>query len=189
MQKKIPYIYYFIDEYNIDELTNLGKNISLIFRNYKFGPKINVIKKIHKFCKVNRRKFYLSNNTKLALKLGLNGVYIPSFNNKINFSSRYSLPKKFEIIGSAHNINEIKIKNLQKCSKIFISPIFKTVKTKNFLTVTRLNIMTLNQNSDFIALGGINENNYKMLWLTKVKGFAGISWIKKNGLNKFRPFL
>ena len=49
--------------------------------------------------------------------------------------------------------------------------------------------MTLNQQSDFVALGGINKNNYRKLKLTKVVGFAGISWIKKNGLKKFRPFL
>ena len=49
--------------------------------------------------------------------------------------------------------------------------------------------MTMSQNIDFIALGGINENNYKKLKLTRAIGFAGISWIKKNGLNKFRPFL
>ena len=40
MQNKIPYIYYFINEYNIEELTNLEKNIRLIFRNYKENPKI-----------------------------------------------------------------------------------------------------------------------------------------------------
>ena len=49
--------------------------------------------------------------------------------------------------------------------------------------------MTRFENADFIALGGINENNYKKLKLIKVVGFAGISWIKKNGLRKLRPFL
>ena len=85
MQNKNPYIYYFIDRYNIDELTNLQKNINLIFRNYNKNLDINVIKSIKKFCKIDKRNFYLSNNVKLALKLGLNGVYIPSFNKNINF--------------------------------------------------------------------------------------------------------
>ena len=49
--------------------------------------------------------------------------------------------------------------------------------------------ITMSENIDFIALGGINENNYKKLKLTNVVGFAGISWIKKNGLRKLRPFL
>mgnify|MGYP007018363730 FL=1 len=60
MQKKNPYIYYFIDSYNIDELTNLQKNINLIFRNYKDTIEVNAIKSIQKFCKTNRRIYYQS---------------------------------------------------------------------------------------------------------------------------------
>ena len=131
MQKKNPYIFYFIDKYNIDELTKLEKNIDLIFRNYSKRLKIDEIKSIQKFCKINKRNLYLSNNIKLALRLGLSGVYIPSFNNSLNFASKYSLPNKFEIIGSAHNVNEIKVKKFQKCSKIFLSPIFKSKKKQN----------------------------------------------------------
>ena len=189
MQKKSPYIFYFIDRYNIEELTNLEKNIDLIFRNYSKNLKVNEIKSIQKFCKANKRNFYLSNNIRLALKLGLNGVYIPSFNKSLNFASKYSLPSGFEIIGSAHNLNQIRIKKLQKCSKIFLSPIFKSKKNQKFLSTLRFNFMTMSKNIDFIALGGINENNYKKLKLTRVVGFAGISWIKKNGLRKLRPFL
>ena len=189
MQKKSPYIFYFIDRYNIEELTNLEKNIDLIFRNYNKSLKIDEIKSIQKFCKTNKKKFYLSNNIKLALKLGLNGVYIPAFNKSLNFASKYSLPSNFEIIGSAHNLKQIKIKKLQRCSKIFLSPIFKSKKNQKSLSTLKFNFMTMSQNIDFIALGGINENNYKRLKLTRVIGFAGISWIKKNGLKKFRPFL
>ena len=189
MQKKNPYIFYFIDKYNIDELTKLEKNIDLVFRNYSKRLKIDEIKSIQKFCKINKRNLYLSNNIKLALRLGLSGVYIPSFNNSLNFASKYSLPNKFEIIGSAHNVNEIKIKKLQKCSKIFLSPMFKSKKNQKFLSTIKFNLTTITEDVDFIALGGINKNNYKKLRLTKVVGFAGISWIKKNGLRELRPFL
>ena len=189
MQRKNPYIFYFIDKYNIDELTNLEKNIDLIFRNYSKRLKIDEIKSIQKFCKINKRNLYLSNNIKLALRLGLSGVYIPSFNKSLNFASKHSLPNKFEIIGSAHNVNEIKVKKLQKCSKIFLSPIFKSKKNQKFLSTIKFNLTTMTEDIDFIALGGINKNNYKKLRLTKVVGFAGISWIKKNGLRELRPFL
>tara|TARA_B100000963_G_scaffold354356_1_gene370702 strand:+ start:835 stop:1410 length:576 start_codon:yes stop_codon:yes gene_type:complete len=188
MQKKGPYIFYFIDKYNIEELTNLEKNIKLIFRNYNKSIKISEIKSILKFCKINQRNLYLSNNIRLALKLGLSGVYIPSFNKSINYASKYSLPNNFEIIGSAHNINEIRIKQSQKCSKIFLSPIFESKKNQTFLSTIRFNLMTISKNVDFIALGGINKKNYKKLRLTKIEGFAGITWIKKNGLRKLRPF-
>ena len=189
MQRKNPYIFYFIDKYNIDELTNLEKNIDLIFRNYNKKLEVDEIKSIQKFCKINKRNLYLSNNIKLALRLGLSGVYIPSFNNSLNFASKHSLPNKFEIIGSAHNVNEIKVKKLQKCSKIFLSPIFKSKKKQKFLSTIKFNLTVMFEDINFIALGGIDENNYKKLRLTKVIGFAGISWIKKNGLRKLRPFL
>ena len=52
MQRKNPYIFYFIDRYNIDELTNLEKNIDLIFRNYNKKLKIDEIKSVHQFCKI-----------------------------------------------------------------------------------------------------------------------------------------
>ena len=58
MQKKSPYIFYFIDRYNIEELTNLEKNIDLIFRNYNKRIRIDEIKSIQKFCKTNKKKFY-----------------------------------------------------------------------------------------------------------------------------------
>ena len=114
----------------------------------------------------------------------------PGSNSKnTNEASKYSLPKKFEILGSAHNISEINIKKLQGCSKIFLSPIFKSKKNQKFLSTIKFNLTTMTEDVDFIALGGINKNNYKKLRLTKVVGFAGISWIKKNGLRELRPFL
>ena len=54
MQKKNPYIFYFIDRYNIDELTKLEKNIDLIFRNYSKRLKIDEIKSIQNSAKLIR---------------------------------------------------------------------------------------------------------------------------------------
>jgi thiamine-phosphate pyrophosphorylase len=48
--------------------------------------------------------------------------------------------------------------------------------------------MTLNNKTKFVALGGVNEKNYKMIKLLRSNGFASISWAKKNGLRKLRPF-
>ena len=105
-----------------------------------------------------------------------------------NYTQNYNLPKNFDIIGSAHNITEINLKLKQKCSEIFLSPIFKVNKSKKFLGINKFNFMTLNKKAHFIALGGINEKNYKMIKLLKTNGFASISWAKKNGLRNLRPF-
>jgi len=188
MQNKIPKIYYFIDNFNLSDLYKLGENINLIYRNYQKKITYKEILSLKKFCKLTKRKLFISNNIRLAIDLKLNGIYIPSFNKKINYLSSFSFPSKFEIIGSAHNYTETQIKKKQGCKEIFISPIFKVKKNKRNLNIYNFNKLTNDQKVNYIALGGINEKNYKKIKLTKSVGFAGISWIKKNGLRKLRPF-
>ena len=188
MQKNSFKIYSFVNEFNLSDLHQLSKDICVIYRNYDNINHLENILKLKDYCKNIGTKFYLSNDIKLSIKLRLDGVYIPSFNNKVNYVQNYSLPKNFDIIGSAHNIPEINIKLKQKCSEIFLSPIFEVNKSRKFLGINRFNLMSLNKKAYFIALGGINERNYKMIKLLKTNGFASISWAKKNGLSKLRPF-
>jgi thiamine-phosphate pyrophosphorylase len=188
MQKNSFKIYNFVNDFNLSDLDLLSKDICIIYRNYDNINHLENILKLKEYCKDIRTKFYLSNDIKLSIKLRLDGVYIPSFNNKINYVQNYSLPKNFNIIGSAHNIPEINIKLKQKCSEIFLSPVFKINKSSKFLGVNRFNLISLNRKAYFIALGGINEKNYKMIKLLKINGFASIGWAKKNGLRNLRPF-
>ena len=188
MQKNSFKIYIFVNEFNLSDLHQLSKDICIIYRNYDKINHLENILKLKKYCKNIRTKFYLSNDVKLSIKLGLDGVYIPSFNKKINYIQNYSLPKNFNIIGSAHDINEINLKLKQMCNVIFLSPVFKVSKSKRFLGVNKFNLMTLNKKAYFVALGGINEKNYKMIKILRANGFASLSWAKKNGLRKLRPF-
>ena len=66
----------------------------------------------------------------MAIKLDLDGAYIPAFNKNFNHLA-YSYKKNFKIVGSAHNLKEIRIKEIQNVRKIFLSSLFK--KNKNFL--------------------------------------------------------
>jgi thiamine-phosphate pyrophosphorylase len=179
MQNKISQLYYFIDEYNYAELSKLSKNINIIYRNYKKIIDISTLISIRNYCKKNKIEFYISNNIKLAIKYGLDGIYIPAFNKQVNFINKYLLPKNFKIIGSAHNNIEILIKQKQGCNIIFVSPIFKVKKKKHFLDVIRFNLLTLNKKINFVALGGISEKNKKRLNLLTIYGFAGISYFQK----------
>ena len=163
MQNFLPKIYCYINEYNLTELSKLSNNINLIYRNYDKQNDINTILKLRDFCKKTKRKLFISNNIKLALNLKLNGVYIPSFNKKINYNYIYNKPKKFNIIGSAHNLKEILIKEKQGCEEIFISSIFQNQKSKNFLGIIKFNLLANKTKLKIIALGGINEKNYKKL--------------------------
>ena len=188
MQNLKPNIYCYVNNYNLSDLSKLGRNINIIYRNYESIDHVDNLLKLKQFCKKNGNDLYLTNDIKLSIKLRLQGIYIPSFNKKLNISSSFTLPKNFKIIGSAHNQNEIKIKIKQGCKEIFISPIFKIAKSKKFLGIIKFNLLTLKNISNFIALGGINAQNYKTLKLTKIKGIASISWAKKNGLRNLGRF-
>ena len=179
-------IYYFIDKFDRNEILTLDKKINIIYRNYEEKNIDNIIRELSYYCKFTKRKLFLSNNIKIALRYGLDGLYIPSFNKILNYENK-NFRKNFKIIGSAHNYKEIKIKEKQGCKEIFISPIFYNPKNKKYLDIVRFNNLKLTSKVNAIALGGINKKNLKKLKCTGVIGFAGISWIKKTGLNLIRP--
>ena len=168
--------YYFIDKFETNNINNQSQQTSIIYRNY--SSKIeneNLILKIKAHCKKKGIKFYLSNNIKLAMKLNLDGAYIPSFNKSTKHLA-YTYRKKFEIIGSAHNLNEIRIKEKQKVIGIFLSSLFK--RNKNFLGINKFKILANLTKKDVVALGGISQNNIKKLRLLKCQDFAGISFFE-----------
>ena len=174
-------IYYFIQKFNFKELSNLNRSINVIFRNYHSFDYLNDLIKTRDFCKKKGITLYLSNNIKQAKKLHLDGVYLPAFNKNLIYNN-LNLPQNFKIIGSAHNISEIKIKEKQNCEEIFLSPIFNTNKHKNHLGTVRFNLKAIETKKKIVALGGINIDNLKKIKLTRSIGIASISWIKKNGL-------
>ena len=148
----------------------------MIYRNYEKKPVISELLEIKKFCKTKNLKIYLSNHFQLALRLGFDGAYIPSFNRSIKHLN-YKFKKNFTILGSAHDIKEIRFKETQKVSRLFISSIFK--KNKNYLGIYRFIILKKLTKTKIIALGGINENNIKKLSLVNCAGFAAIRYFEK----------
>ena len=177
MHKNFPKYFYFINKLNIEDIRNLNEKIAVIYRNYQDKPKIEEIVKFQKFCKKNKIKFLISNYFDIAIKLKLDGFYIPSFNKKKIFKKIY-YSKNFIIVGSAHNIKEIKIKERQEVDLIFISPIFKIQKKNNYLNIVKFNNLSKLSKKPIIALGGINLNNIKKLKMTKAFGFSGITYMK-----------
>ena len=175
MHNKILNKYYFINKFDQSHLDKQKKETTIIFRNYSQKVDKKLIIKIKNYCKKKGNKFLLSNNIKLAVKLNLDGAYIPSFNNDKKHLS-YSLKKKFIILGSAHNVHEIRTKELQNVDKIFLSSIFK--KNKNFLGIYRFKLLSLLTKKPTIALGGISNHNLKELNYTNCVGFAGISFFE-----------
>ena len=168
--------YYFINKFDTNNIDKQDKRTIIIFRNYN-SKKVDemLILKMRNYCRKRSLKFYLSNNIKLAIKLNLDGAYIPSFNRNLNHLA-YSLKKNFDIVGSAHNLKEIKIKEIQKVKKILISSLFK--KNKNYLGINRFKLIKKLTKKNVVALGGISKKNIKKLLLIKNSEFAGISFFK-----------
>ena len=131
--------------------------------------------KLKNYCRKKRIKLYLSNNFKLAIKLGLDGAYIPSYNSELSHLS-YKYKKDFILIGSAHNLKEIRNKELQKINKIVLSSVFK--KNKNYLGFNKFNLKSKLTSKEVVALGGISKRNFKRLKLVNCFSFAGISYFE-----------
>ena len=148
-----------------------------IFAQYiKFKLNFEEIINIKKYCFKKKIKFYLSNNYKIAIKLGLDGAYIPSFNKNTKHLA-YSLKKKFKIVGSAHNLKEIRTKEIQKVDKIFLSSLFK--KNKNHLGINKFKLLSQLTRKEVVVLGGISKKNLKKLKILNQSKFAGISYFEQ----------
>ena len=168
--------YYFINKFDTNNINKQDKQTVIIYRNYSSNRKSeDLILKIKNHCKKRRVKFYVSNNIKLAIKLGLDGAYIPSFNKDTKHLA-YSYKKKFDIIGSAHNLKEIRIKEKQGVKKIFLSSLFK--KNKNFLGINKFKILSNLTKKSVVALGGISKSNLRILSFLDHSDFAGISYFE-----------
>ena len=168
--------YYFISKFDTNNIDKQDKQTTIIYRNYSTKAlDQTLILKIKKYCKKKSIDFYLSNNIGLAIKLGLDGAYIPAFNNNLKHLA-YSYKKNFKLIGSAHNIKEIKIKENQKVSKIFLSSLFKN--NKNYLGINKFKLLSKLTKKGVVVLGGISKKNKKKLSLIGQSEFAGISYFE-----------
>ena len=168
--------YYFINKFDANNIDKQDKETTIIFRDYSLKKTSQtLILKIKKYCKRKSIKFYLSNNMKLAMKLNLDGAYIPSFNKSFNHLS-YTYKTNFEIVGSAHNLKEIKIKEKQKAKKIFLSSLFK--KNKNYLSINKFKLLANSTNKTIVALGGVSKKNVKKLYILNINEFGGISYFE-----------
>jgi len=168
--------YYFINKFDTNNIDKQDKQTAIIFRNYSSNPTDQLlILKIKRYCKKKSIRFYLSNDFKLAIKLNLDGVYIPAFNTSFKHLS-YSVKKNFKIIGSAHNLKEIKEKENQNVEKIFLSSLFK--RNKNYLGMNKFRLLSNLTKKRVVVLGGVSKVNLKKLKLLNQSEFAGISYFE-----------
>jgi|TARA_B110000977_G_scaffold129566_1_gene165214 thiamine-phosphate pyrophosphorylase len=175
MHNKILNKYYFIKKFDQSHIDKQDNKTIIIFRNYNQQINEKLVLTIKNYCKKKGNKFLISNNIKLAIKLNLDGAYIPSFNKETKHLS-FSYKKNFILLGSAHNFHEIRIKELQGVNAIFLSSLFK--KNKNYLGINKFKLLSCLSSKPLVALGGLSNNNLKKLSLTSCFGFAGISFFE-----------
>ena len=186
MIKKNFKLFFFIEklnELNLDYVKKIGA--ILILRN---PEKVNLVdlKKFDKRCINKKITLFVQNSVKILFLLKTKNFYISAYN-KSQFKQLRKINRKVKIIGSAHNIPEIHEKLTQGCEYIVLSRIFKTSNKfkKGFLGTTKFNLLTRNFSQKFIALGGINEKNFKLLSLLDIHGCAMSGDKKKAG--KYMP--
>ena len=178
MHNKIPKYFTFISSFEKEKIYKLSSKVGIIYRNYKYKINSKQIIEIKNLCKKLGKKIYLANNVKLAIKNNLDGVYIPSFNKNLNYKVLQKR-KNFLVMGSAHKIDEIKIKEKQGIELLFISPVFNNNKYKKSLGIIKFNLLSKIAKTKIVALGGVNKRNINLLKMTNINGISGIRFIEE----------
>jgi len=179
MHKYIPKFFAITDTYDESLFKHNTSNFGIIYRNYKLNKSCIELNKIALNCRKRGIAFFVSNNTRLAIKYKATGIYIPSFN-RSGVKHILFAKKNLLVLGSAHNIKEINEKINQGCDAIFLSPIFQTKNYKKVLGIYKFNTLTKNKKIKFYALGGLNNSNLKKLKVLNAVGFGAINLYKKN---------
>tara|TARA_Y100000590_G_scaffold11504_2_gene14092 strand:+ start:286 stop:864 length:579 start_codon:yes stop_codon:yes gene_type:complete len=187
MHKKFPKFFVFLDKYDSQILKNNNTSLGIIYRNYNAKKREKELLKIAKACKESRKQLYVSNDVKLAIKVKAEGIYVPSFNKTKSYANFEK--KNIKILGSAHNQKEIKKKISQRCSAVFLSPIFFVKKSKSFLGLHKFNYLSHRNKTNIFALGGISKNNIQKLKMLNIHGFGGIRIFKKKPAYKRPVFI
>ncbi len=167
---KLDY-YIFVEELNekiIKNIINLKKQklrINIVILN-----KNSLI--ISKFAKKERIPFFFTNNLKHAIKSKAHGIFLTS-NYKV-LKNNIKKATKLEVIGSAHNQYEYYIKKKQNCTTIMLSPIFynKKYSHNKILGISKFNSISLNWKTNICALGGITQENIKLINFTRCKAIG-----------------
>ena len=148
--------------------------------------KLKIAKKIKKICKKFKVKFLINDDPKLAKKVNADGCHIGQKDMNI-VRARKLLKKK--IIGvTCHNSLRLAKKAYKNNADYIAFGAFNSTKTKK--VKFRANIGIINKfkkssNIPVVAIGGINNLNYKKLLLNKADFLAISGYVWNN--KKFKP--
>ncbi len=162
------------------------KFFQLRLKKESFKKKIIIARKILKICRKNKVKLIINDNPHLALKVNAHGCHLGQRDMNI-FDARKILKNKIIGVTCHNSIKLAKIASSSGANYIALGAFFKT-RTKK--VTHKANIKSLTKikkliNLPIVAVGGINEINYKKLLLNKADFLAISSYIWNN--KKFKP--
>ena len=166
--------------------TNKVSFFQLRLKNEILEKKILIAKKIKKICKKNRVKFIINDDPYIALKVNADGCHLGQKDMNIKKAKKI-LKNKYIGITCHNSLRLAKIASLNGANYVAVGAFYKT-KTKKI--IHKANIKVLKKikksvNLPVVAIGGINEKNYKNLLLNKADFLAISSYIWNN--KKFKP--
>ena len=172
------------------ELVFKSKKVSffqLRLKNEKLSKKIIISKKIIKICRKYNVKFLVNDDPILALKVNADGCHLGQKDMSIIKAKKIL---KNKIIGvTCHNSIRLAKKALMNGANYIAVGAFYKTKTKKVKFRAKPSILRkIKKLSDnpVVAIGGINEKNYKKLLLNKANFLAISGYIWNN--NKYKPY-
>ena len=192
MKKQNNRFVYLISPKKIDE-NNFFYQLKMVLKSKKVNffqlrlkkdsmkKKIILAKKISKICKKYKVKFIINDDPYLALKVNADGCHLGQKDKDI-IEAKKILKNKIIGITCHNSIKLAKKAMINGANYIAIGAFYKTKTKKVAYTadISTLKKIKKTINLPVIAIGGINENNYKKLLLNKADFLAISGYIWKN---------
>jgi len=173
---------------NLDKILKTGKVsfFQMRLKKYSLNQKILIGKKIKKICKKYDVKFLINDDPLLTKKINADGCHLGQGDMSIHEAKKI-IPNK--IIGiTCHNSIRLAKKAIQnKASYLAFGAFFstKTKKVKYSAKIKILNEIRKLTKTPLVAIGGINNTNYKKLLLNNSNFLAMSSYVWNN--KRYKP--
>ncbi len=173
---------------NLDKIFKTGKVsfFQMRLKRYSFEQKILIGKKIKKICKKNNVKFLINDEPLLAKKLKADGCHLGQKDMNIKEAKKI-IPNKIIGITCHNSIKLAKDAIKNKASYLAFGAFFstKTKKVKFRAEIKILNKVKKITKTPLVAIGGINNTNYKKLLLNNSNFLAMSGYVWNN--KKYKP--
>ncbi len=174
---------------NLDKVLKTGKIGFFQMRLKKYSKKKKIIigKKIKKICKENRVKFLINDDPILTKKLNADGCHLGQKDMSI-VKAKKIIPNKIIGITCHNSIRLAKNAIKNKASYLAFGAFFstKTKKTKYKANIKILFKVKKITKTPIVAIGGINNTNYRKLLLNNSNFLAMSSYVWNN--KRYKPF-